>query len=60
MPTVLIQLRDSEGVVRRDDGEIVVTRDVSHDRGQPLSDSHADRPVNLWLDDDRSLVGGPP
>ena len=57
MPTVLIELPDGEGVVRRDDGEIVVSQDVSGDRGQPLCGSDHHRPVKRWLDGDRSLVG---
>lgn len=57
MPTVLIELPDGEGVVRRD-GEIVVTQDVSDDRGQPLRDGDHYPPVKTWLPDDRCLVGG--
>ncbi|MEO6858722.1 MAG: hypothetical protein ABI323_09060 [Solirubrobacteraceae bacterium] len=34
MPKVLIELPGGEGVVRRDDGEIVVTADLSDGRGQ--------------------------
>jgi hypothetical protein len=45
---------------RRDDGEIVVTQDVSDARGQPLRGSDHHHPVKTWLHDDRSLVGGPP
>ena len=58
MPTVLIELPDGEGVVRRDDAEIVVSQDVSDDRGQPLRDGDHYRPVKTWLPDDRCLVGG--
>jgi hypothetical protein len=58
VPTVLIELPDGEGVVRRDDGEIVVTQDVSDDRGQPLRDGDHYQPVKTWLEDDRCLVGG--
>jgi hypothetical protein len=58
MPTVLIQLPGGEGVVRRDDGEIVITRDVSDDRGQPLGGRDDYRPVQTWLDQDRSIVAG--
>jgi hypothetical protein len=58
VPTVLIELPDGEGVIRRDDGEIVVTQDVSDDRGQPLREGDQYQPVKTWLDDDRSLVGG--
>jgi Taurine catabolism dioxygenase TauD, TfdA family len=58
VPTVLIELLDGEGVVRRDDGEIVVTQDVSADRGQPLRDGDHYQPVKTSLHDDRCLVGG--
>jgi hypothetical protein len=58
VPTVLIELPDGEGVVRRDDGEIVVTEDVSDDRGQPLEGNDRYQPVNMWVHGDRSLVGG--
>lgn len=58
MPTILIELARGEGVVRRDDGEIVVTDDVSNDRGQALRDDDRYSPVKTWLDEDRSLVGG--
>jgi len=54
----LIELLGGEGVVRRDDGEIVVTQDVSDDRGQPQRDGDRYLPVKTWLEDDRSLVGG--
>jgi hypothetical protein len=59
MPTVLIQLPGGEGVVRRDDGQIVITHDVSDDRGQPLRGPNDDRPVKTWLDEDRCIVAGP-
>jgi hypothetical protein len=58
VPTILIELARGEGVVRRDDGEIVVTDDVSNDRGQALRDDDRYSPVKTWLDEDRSLVGG--
>jgi hypothetical protein len=58
VPTVLVELPDGAGVVRRDDGDIVVTHDVSDDRGQLLRASDRYQPVNTWLRGDRSLVGG--
>lgn len=58
MPTVLIALRGGAGVVRRDDGKIVITQDVSDDRGQPLHGGDDYRPVQTWLDDVRSIVAG--
>ena len=58
MPTVLITLPGGTGVVRRHDGEIVITHDVSDDRGQPLRGRDDYRPVQTWLDDVRSIVAG--
>ncbi len=58
MPTVLIALPRGEGVVRQDNGEIVVTEDVSEDGGQRLRGSDHYHPVKTWLHGDRSLVGG--
>ncbi|MHB8694306.1 MAG: hypothetical protein ACYDHH_23955 [Solirubrobacteraceae bacterium] len=60
MPTVLIELPGGAGVIRHDDGEVLVVHDV-HDvrdaRGQRLG-GRGNRPVKDWLDEDRSLVGG--
>jgi hypothetical protein len=47
MPTVLIKLTGGTGVVHRDDGEIMVTRDVSSDRGQPLCGRDDYRPAQM-------------
>ena len=58
MPTVLIELAGGAGVVRRDDGEIVITTHVGDDRGQPLRGRDDYRPVQAWLDDARSIVAG--
>jgi hypothetical protein len=58
MTTVLIELPGGAGVVRRDDGKIVITQDVSDDRGQPLRGRDDYRPVQTWLDDVRSIVAG--
>jgi hypothetical protein len=58
VPTVLIELPGGEGVVHREDGEIVVTHDVSDDRGQALRRGDSYRPVKTWLDGECSLVGG--
>jgi hypothetical protein len=57
MAMVLVQLRGGEGVVRRDDGEIAVTHDVSDDFGQRVRDRGLE-PVKTWHLDDRSVVGG--
>jgi hypothetical protein len=53
----MIELTGGAGVVRRDDGEIIITKDVSGDRGQTLRRGDH-RPVEIWLEGDRSLVGG--
>jgi hypothetical protein len=56
--TTLIELPGREGVVRRDDGEVVVTDDVSNGRGQALRDDDRYGPVRTWVDEARSVVGG--
>jgi hypothetical protein len=56
--TVLVELPGGEGVVRRDDEEIVVTHDVTDPSGQPLRDGDRYLPIKTWLDSERSLVGG--
>jgi hypothetical protein len=58
MPTVLIKLTGGAGVVRRDDGEIVITHDVSDDRGQPLRGRDDYRAVKMGLDRERWIVAG--
>jgi len=58
VPDVLIELPDGCGVVRRDDGQILVTRDVSGDQGRALRDGDRYLPVKEWLDADHGLVGG--
>jgi hypothetical protein len=58
MATVLIELPGGEGVVRRDDGEIVLTHDVSLDRGQCLQPWDKYQPIRVGLSDERMLFGG--
>lgn len=58
MPTVLIELPEGHGVVRRDDGQIVITHNVNDDRGQPLRPGDDYRPLQTWLDEARSIVAG--
>jgi hypothetical protein len=58
VPEVLIELPGGEGVVRRDDGQIVVTQDVAGEAGRALRDGDRYLPVQEWLDDDHALVGG--
>jgi hypothetical protein len=56
---VLVKLPGGEGVVRQDNGEseFELTRNV-RERGQPVGYQDRYRPEQVWLDDDRSLVGG--
>ena len=54
----MVELPGREGVIRRDDGVVVVIRDARDDRGQPLRDGDLHHPVKVWLNGDRSLVGG--
>lgn len=58
MSTVLIELPGGAGVVRRDDGEIVITDDVGDDRGRPLRDRGDYRPTRMGHDEARSIVAG--
>jgi hypothetical protein len=55
--TVLIELAGGEGVVRRDDGEIVLADDVRDGRGSLLGRRDF-RPVTHGLDERRIRVGG--
>jgi hypothetical protein len=56
--TILIQLPGGEGIVRRDDGEIVLAHDVTLDWGQPLQPWNRYEPIRIGLSDDRMLFGG--
>ena len=58
MATVLIELPGGEGIVRRDDGEIVLTYDVTLDWGQPLRPHDRYQPIRVGLSGDRMLFGG--
>ena len=58
MARVLIELPGGEGIVRRDDGEIVLTHDVTLDRGQPLQPWDRYQPIRIGLSDERMLFGG--
>jgi hypothetical protein len=55
---VVIELPGGEGIVRRDDGEIALTHDVTLDWGQPLQPWDRYQPIRLGLSDDRMLFGG--
>jgi hypothetical protein len=56
--TVLIELPGGGGIVRRDDGEIVLTHDVTLDWGQPLQPWDRYQPIRIGLSDERMLFGG--
>lgn len=58
MASVLIKLPGGEGIVSRDDGEIVLTHDVTLDHGQPLQPWDRYQPIRLGLSDERMLFGG--
>ncbi|HLY48185.1 MAG TPA: TFIIB-type zinc finger domain-containing protein [Solirubrobacteraceae bacterium] len=58
MATVLVELPGGEGIVRRDDGEIVLTHDVTLDWGQPLQPWDRYQPLRIGLGDERMLFGG--
>jgi len=54
----LIELPGGEGIVRCDDGEIVLAHDVTLDWGQPLQPYDRYQPIRIGLSDDRMLFGG--
>jgi hypothetical protein len=54
----VIELPGGEGVVRRDDGEIVLTHDVTLDWGQPPRPWDSYQPIRIGLSDERMLFGG--
>jgi hypothetical protein len=56
--TVLIELPGGEGVVRGDDGEIMLMHDVTLDRGQPLQPWDRYQPLRVGLGGERMLFGG--
>jgi hypothetical protein len=54
----LVQLPGGEGIVRRNDGEIVLAHDVTLEWGQPLQPWDRYQPVRVGLSDERMLFGG--
>jgi hypothetical protein len=58
VPRVLIELAGGEGIVRQDDGEIVLTHDVTDGRGQRLQPWDRYQPIRIGLSDERMLFGG--
>jgi hypothetical protein len=54
----LIELPGGGGIVRRDDGEIELTHDVTLDWGQPLQPWDRYQPIRIGLSDERMLFGG--
>jgi len=55
---VVIELPEGEGIIRLDDGEIVLTHDVALDWGQPLQPHDRYQPVRIGPSDERMLFGG--
>lgn len=58
MASVVIELPGGEGVIRREDGEIALTHDVTSDWGQPLQPWDRYQPLRVGLSGDRMLFGG--
>jgi hypothetical protein len=56
--TVVIELPGGEGIVRREDGEIVLTHDVTLEWGQPLQPRDRYQPIRIGLSGERMLFGG--
>jgi hypothetical protein len=54
----VIELAGGEGIVRRDDGEIVLTHDVTLSSGQPLQPWDRYQPIRIRLSGERMLFGG--
>ncbi|HTY96656.1 MAG TPA: hypothetical protein VMB91_06405, partial [Solirubrobacteraceae bacterium] len=54
----MIELPGGEGIVRRDDDEIVLTHDVTMEWGQPLQPHDRYQPIRIGLSDERMLFGG--
>ena len=55
MATVLIELPGGEGIVRRDDGEVVLTHDVGLESGQLLQPWDKYQPIRIGLSEERML-----
>jgi hypothetical protein len=55
---VVVEMPGGEGIIRRDDGEIELTHDLTVARGQPLQPWDRYQPLRLGLSDDRMLFGG--
>lgn len=58
MPTVLVSLPSGAGVVRREDGTVVVTADTRRTDGFPLSSDDPFHPAKCAVERDRCLIGG--
>ena len=54
----MIELPGGEGIVRHDDGEIVLRHDITVDWGQPLQPHVRYQPIRIGLSDERRLFGG--
>ncbi len=58
MAVVVLELPGGEGIVRGDDGEIMLTHDVRLGQGQPLQPWDRYIPIRLGLHGGRMLFGG--
>jgi hypothetical protein len=58
MPTVLVSLPSGAGLVRRDDGSVLVTNRVPDGGGMILNDADPFSPGSIGLDERHSVVGG--
>ena len=55
---MVIALEEGGGLIRREDGEVVLVPDVGGDWGQPLRGDDPYEPVRVGLADDGLLIGG--
>ena len=59
VPTVLVSLASGAGVVRLNDGSIVISHDSSGgESGTFLNDEDRYRPAKTWLDEEHCVIGG--
>jgi hypothetical protein len=56
--TVLVSLPSGAGVVRLEDGSVLITNEVSDGGGTHLRADDPFHPAKSWVDDSRSVVGG--
>lgn len=58
MREILVSLPSGAGVVRLDDGSMVITNEVSEGGGTYLREADTFHPAKSWVDEDRCVVGG--